>query len=259
MSDYLVHHGIEGQRWGVRNGPPYPLSRKKNRKRIDGIKTGIGPIQTIKTLKEIIVTTRDKNKWIRLEGKPEQLNQLKRKHFQTTLEEDLQVTNPFKKKDGGTWNCANCAINMEMRRRGYDTVARRNDVGIFTSEMDKFFYIDDNEPMEFALGDQRKREKDPDGYKKYYDKKLVKELSNYGTGARGYLSIKYQDEDAGHALFWEVENGKVKICDPQSGKTDASNVLLLADPDYYTWIRLDNKRIKPEITTMIRSNREVKK
>ena len=25
MSDYLVHHGILGQKWGVKNGPPYPL------------------------------------------------------------------------------------------------------------------------------------------------------------------------------------------------------------------------------------------
>ena len=24
----LYHHGIKGQRWGVRNGPPYPLSSK---------------------------------------------------------------------------------------------------------------------------------------------------------------------------------------------------------------------------------------
>ena len=23
--DYLQHNGIKGQKWGVRNGPPYPL------------------------------------------------------------------------------------------------------------------------------------------------------------------------------------------------------------------------------------------
>lgn len=26
MSNYIEHHGILGQRWGKRNGPPYPLS-----------------------------------------------------------------------------------------------------------------------------------------------------------------------------------------------------------------------------------------
>lgn len=25
---YLAHHGIDGQKWGVRNGPPYPLDRE---------------------------------------------------------------------------------------------------------------------------------------------------------------------------------------------------------------------------------------
>ena len=25
--DYLVHHGIKGQQWGVKNGPPYPLDK----------------------------------------------------------------------------------------------------------------------------------------------------------------------------------------------------------------------------------------
>lgn len=29
-SDYLLHFGVKGQKWGVRNGPPYPLERKKN-------------------------------------------------------------------------------------------------------------------------------------------------------------------------------------------------------------------------------------
>lgn len=27
MSGTLAHYGIEGQRWGIRNGPPYPLSK----------------------------------------------------------------------------------------------------------------------------------------------------------------------------------------------------------------------------------------
>lgn len=26
-SNYISHHGIKGQSWGVRNGPPYPLKR----------------------------------------------------------------------------------------------------------------------------------------------------------------------------------------------------------------------------------------
>lgn len=26
-SDELYHHGVKGQRWGVRKGPPYPLTK----------------------------------------------------------------------------------------------------------------------------------------------------------------------------------------------------------------------------------------
>lgn len=31
LSDMLEHHGIDGQKWGVRNGPPYPLERGKGK------------------------------------------------------------------------------------------------------------------------------------------------------------------------------------------------------------------------------------
>lgn len=34
--EYLVHHGIENQRWGVRNGPPYPLSKKAHKHVVSG-------------------------------------------------------------------------------------------------------------------------------------------------------------------------------------------------------------------------------
>ena len=29
-SDFLIHHGIKGQKWGVENGPPYPLDPQKD-------------------------------------------------------------------------------------------------------------------------------------------------------------------------------------------------------------------------------------
>ena len=31
MNNELYHHGIDGQRWGVQHGPPYPLSRSEHR------------------------------------------------------------------------------------------------------------------------------------------------------------------------------------------------------------------------------------
>ena len=30
MSNYLFHHGIEGQKWGQTNGPPYPIEPGKH-------------------------------------------------------------------------------------------------------------------------------------------------------------------------------------------------------------------------------------
>ena len=28
----ISHYGVDGQKWGVRNGPPYPIKRQKNKK-----------------------------------------------------------------------------------------------------------------------------------------------------------------------------------------------------------------------------------
>lgn len=31
LEEYFVHHGIKGQKWGERRGPPYPLSSKQKK------------------------------------------------------------------------------------------------------------------------------------------------------------------------------------------------------------------------------------
>lgn len=38
----ICHHGIPGQKWGVRNGPPYPLDKSVKRSKVvmDAIKSG---------------------------------------------------------------------------------------------------------------------------------------------------------------------------------------------------------------------------
>lgn len=36
LEEYLSHHGIRNQRWGVRNGPPYPLGRKTHNRIVKG-------------------------------------------------------------------------------------------------------------------------------------------------------------------------------------------------------------------------------
>lgn len=42
-SSELTHHGVKGQKWGVRNGPPYPLDKSDKRDTIveDAIKAGL--------------------------------------------------------------------------------------------------------------------------------------------------------------------------------------------------------------------------
>lgn len=44
--DYLSHHGIEGQQWGKRNGPPYPLDKKVSAQ----IQSGAHPITPSKDI-----------------------------------------------------------------------------------------------------------------------------------------------------------------------------------------------------------------
>lgn len=43
-SNYLAHHGILGQKWGVKNGPPYPLGASDHNasERKAGYKKSIG-------------------------------------------------------------------------------------------------------------------------------------------------------------------------------------------------------------------------
>ena len=64
MEYYLYHHGIKGQQWGVKNGPPYPLgASQKSPKEKRVIKKKL-PKYGGKDIKGPLTYSKDKNAWL---------------------------------------------------------------------------------------------------------------------------------------------------------------------------------------------------
>lgn len=161
IGGYLMHHGIKGQKWGTRNGPPYPLkpgmhsaSEKKQRARIG--KEGMDP-EIAFAIAEIAISTalifspaivelirkgKDKTNNKKAEEKLKEIRENKKgtidektgfhmKNKETSVEEDLKHVNPAHSTSSNTNNnCVYCSATFEMRRRGYDVSANLSPEGM---------------------------------------------------------------------------------------------------------------------------------
>ena len=115
---YLAHHGIKGQRWGVRRGPPYPLGSGKStshqtKRQIKGHLDKYVKVGKMKVAEILAKHGQKKLPAFKVKTKP----------VENTLESmkaDLEVINP----SGNKYNCVACAIAYDMRRRGFDVAAR---------------------------------------------------------------------------------------------------------------------------------------
>lgn len=190
--------------------------------------------------------------YIKKEGEHEKISQLRKKDHPTPPEEDVKVTNPWFGRNGKINNCVYCTIAMEMRSRGYDVIARSSEKGHTIKEWDKWF-------DGFKVNETGIQKKEEESRRQWVDRaydSLCGELEKQGNGSSGYVGIRYDKmlSNGGHAMFWKVENGKVTFYDGQSGKIDPGKVFSVADPSTYRWARLDNLKLKPDITETIRSN-----
>ena len=152
------------------------------------------------------------------------------------LSKNLKAVNPKHDIYGTVNNCQYCVIAADMRERGYDVQARLRNDGGYEKDISKWY----NNPPKFThltVPPLTKDESNDSRRERAYSI-MMKHLEKQGEGARGYFGIEYM-WGGGHAMYYKVENGKVNIYNPQNVNDDVTDILAMADPNGFSYLRLD--------------------
>lgn len=277
MTDYLVHHGIKGQRWGVRNGPPYPLSSAKHQRVVskgdaktpiggtatrDGGDAELDPIESLAIQLSVyalvyftmvgvakVSEKLDRKKCLKnLDALYQKrtfrhLRDVPRLSKPTTPEESIKLTNPDFPNPGSVQNCTFCTAALAMREKGYDVVAAKTDIPMYTDDLYKRCF---NAKM------TNTKAKTP--------QQLIGELEKAGPGAYGHLGVRWA-LGGGHSIFWKNDGGRIRIYDGQSGEeydiSDPKNSKLFNNIVVKSsqWCRLDNCQPTEMVLAMLERRR----
>lgn len=190
------------------------------------------------------------------EGPFGKLKDLKKKTQSSTPEEDMEKVNFKKGSRGRVNNCALCTVAYDMRRRGYDVQARSIAKGLVPQDVLPNWYK--NPKFIYPEFKREKGESRKTFVKRTYEE-LSTQIEKLGDGARGYLSIRWEGTASGHAVAWEVSNKQTTFYDAQSGKIDPYQIFTLCDPKFYMYVRLDNLKLKDEITEGVMNRNDERK
>ena len=245
---YISHHGILGQRWGIRR---YQYQ--------DGSLTPEGKIRYGAAMQYNFHVPGNSEKYEKLDGKFESKEELKRSiKTNRTPEEYLDKVNPYFKQPGGMENCAYCSIAMEMNNRGYDVRARRSDIGMSANVYQTFFKNSKTEYYDTPQHYFNKQLPDELRWKMVRDDVHTK-ISNYGKNTSGIIGNVWKGGWGGHLIFWKVDdNGVPHFYDGQQGVEDEGIFFKNADLEYFSITRLDDCEFSDDIGKVVVSNREDK-
>lgn len=124
---------------------------------------------------------------------------------------DLKHSNPnYEKGQEYKVNCQRCVPTYEMRRRGYDVIAKPNIKG----QTDSYLSYNSHKAFEdadvhYGLAGSGKRD-------------IERLLKEWGDGARAEVSVSWKGANVGHVFVAENVGGKIVYIDPQSGSMDVS-------------------------------------
>lgn len=268
----LRHHGIKGQKWGVRNGPPYPLgasdysaserkagwkaSMKSSKKERPAIKKVVNVDDRIIYIKKCNTTKMQDLKIINSDmtlshSDCERIINGKG----TVIDMGKTLINTF---NGRLSNCQGCTYSGALRRMGYDVAAKRSNRKMMESaNVAKYFKNASYEtvgldqkvlnPISESMRAGIRRSKIPN-----YIPELEKKIVAHGDGTYGNFI------GCGHSVEYYVDNGKVKIYDNQL-KTAYSSISEYVNRNYksewyadstFAFARLDN--CEPNFKNLIR-------
>lgn len=259
----LYHHGIKGQKWGVKNGPPYPLnasdksasekrlsSNKKTNKvsKLDNSIKGWDDLNedtqnaiiNLSALTLSVLTSKLLNKAVnKLASKKcdkdlkdlynnrdiEKLENIPKLKTKMSTEENMKKVNPDYPGPGATTNCMLCTTAMAMREKGYDVQANKTpNNGFFTENIDKIWSSEGS-------------------FKKINtirSKGIISTLEKEPDGSYGNLAVFWK-LGGGHSVFWKKEGSEVVIYDGQSGEKIKNDKLLnMVVPNKTQYSRLND-------------------
>lgn len=243
--DYLEHHGIKGQKWGVKNGPPYPLkdnahtTSEKKLSTVRDNKVGAGEelvvelavYATIVAAAVLAAKAADKRRTKQFDEEYYEGREIKSlaecpriDPASMSMDEHMKEINPDYPEPGSVQNCMFCTTAMAMRMKGYDVTAEHCPDGWSANNLAK------------TWNNMR-----VDTPKCRNTSDIEKYIRQQGDGAYGNFIVHWAG-GGGHSMFYQVDNGEVKIYDTQSNKMrkirDFSGIII---PKSTEIIRLDDK------------------
>ena len=247
----LYHHGIKGQKWGVRRyqneDGTWTEAGKERYGSSKGSSTAKGmeldpelvtlatyAVATAAMYVGIVVSQKQADKRRTKAYQEDYIETSNVKSLEScprqdpskmSMDEHMAAINPGYPKGNTTNNCMFCTTAMVMRMKGYDVKANTSPDG--WSEKNLY------------------REGNFEGWELIKPKvsstnALNKRIVADGEGTYGNLMI-YGKYGGGHSLFYRVENGRTMVYDCQSNeKYDIKDLTNLADIRQTQYIRMDN-------------------
>lgn len=229
--DHLEHHGILGQKWGVRRyqnkDGSYTAAGKEHRNQgsIGNVKNGEVSALQVAELTAYVATAVAVNYYTkqRVKKESEKENKILEKNLKSNevqklsdvnkieppmaTKDSVKVVNPDYPADGTMQNCTFCTVAMSLREKGYDVEALKTNDGFMIRNVMKQWYPDVKEGRFMTI-----LKTSGSTTNSIYNK-----LEKQPEGSYGNLSLCWWC-GGGHSVFYKIENGQAKVYDAQSGK-----------------------------------------